>query len=121
MFAVAVILSVLLGLALVFLGTAKVIKHPKMVAKGQHLGFSPVAFQLVGVLELAGTAALLIGLLWTPLGITAAAGLVLLLIGGAIAHARVKDGFTAMAPALVGAAVSATTLVLLAVVTGPGS
>lgn len=114
MFVTAVILAIVLAPVLIFLGTAKVIRHPMMVAKARHLGFSERGFQLVGAIELVGIAGLLTGLFWPPLGVAAAAGLVLFLVGGAIAHARVKDTVTAMIPAVVCAALSASTLVLLA-------
>ena len=54
----------------------------------------------------------LIGLAWAPLGIAAAAGLVLLLIGAVVVHVRAKDPVAAMVPVLVLAVLSVVTLVL---------
>jgi hypothetical protein len=110
---VVVILSFLLAPILTFLGIAKVIRHPMMVENARHLGFSARGFQLVGALELAGAAGMIVGLFWTPLGIAAMVGLVLLLTGGAIAHARVGDRLPRIAPAAVCAVLSGATLVLL--------
>jgi hypothetical protein len=42
----------------------------------------------------------MIGLRWHPLGVAAAAGMVLLLLGAVITHRRAKDSGKEMAPAL---------------------
>ena len=62
--------------------------------------------------EVAAAAGLLIGLAWAPLGIAAAAGLVLLMIGAIVFHVRAKDPVEAMAPVVVLAVLSVVTLVL---------
>jgi hypothetical protein len=108
----AVILSVLLAPVLLVLGSAKVIRHPMMQDNARHLGFSVLGFQLVGMLELAGAAGLVLGLFWPPLGVAASAGLVLLLLGGAAAHARVHDILPKIAFPAACAAISAATLVV---------
>jgi hypothetical protein len=51
--------------------------------------------------ELAAAAGILIGLWWHPLGLAAAAGMILLLLGALITHRRAADGGKEMAPALV--------------------
>ncbi|HEV8560396.1 MAG TPA: DoxX family protein [Actinophytocola sp.] len=107
-----VILSALLAPVLLVLGSAKVIRHPMMQQNARHLGFSVSGFQLVGAVELAGGVGLILGLFWTPLGVAASVGLVLLLAGGAFAHARVRDRFVKIAFPAVCAALSGATLVL---------
>jgi hypothetical protein len=107
-----VILSALLAPVLLALGSAKMIRHPMMQQNARHLGFSVPGFQLVGAVELAGGVGLVGGLFWTPLGIAASTGLVLLLLGGAVAHARVRDRFPKIAFPAVCAVISGVTLVL---------
>jgi uncharacterized membrane protein YphA (DoxX/SURF4 family) len=107
-----VILSALLAPVLLVLGSAKVIRHPMMQQNARHLGFSVPGFQLVGAFELAGGVGLVLGLFWTPLGVAASVGLVLLLVGGAVAHARVRDRFAKIAFPAVCAGLSGTTLAL---------
>ncbi len=70
------------------------------------------AFQLIGLLELAGSAGLLIGLYWGPLGVAAAAGLVLLILGAVTTHLRRKDPVKVAAPAVLYAVASVAVLVL---------
>jgi hypothetical protein len=64
------------------------------------------------VLELAGVAGVLIGLLWAPIGIAAAIGLALLSIGAVAVHMRAADRLADTAPAVIGIALAAATAVL---------
>ncbi|MGY4773486.1 DoxX family protein, partial [Kribbella sp. CWNU-51] len=59
------------------------------------------AYQRIGVLEVAGAAGVLLGLAIPPLGVLAAAGLLLLMVGALGAHLRQHAGVAEMAPALV--------------------
>src|SRR5690348_5057428 len=114
MFVVTIVLSGLL--ALVFLGTGarKVPGGSAIAAEAQHHRMSLRGYRIVGALELAAVAGLLIGLAWAPLGIAAAAGLVLLMAGAAISHKRAGDPFPRVAaPAALGV-LAAVTLVLRA-------
>lgn len=95
------VISIPLALMFGAVGTMKVLGHPAMVENAQHLGFSAGSFRILGLLELAGAAGLLIGLAVLPLGIAAGVGLVLLMIGGAILHVRASDPVKAAAPAVV--------------------
>ncbi|MEU4775668.1 DoxX family protein [Micromonospora sp. NPDC023644] len=87
------ILVLTLILAAVFLGTAvpKLTGQTQMRERMDHLGVSPGLTRLLGVLELAAVAGLLLGLLWPPLGIAAAIGLALQMVGAVVYHARAKD------------------------------
>jgi DoxX-like family len=63
-------------------------------------------YRLIGVAELAAAAGILAGLWWHPLGVAAAAGMALLLIGALISHRRAADSGKEMAPALVALALT---------------
>ncbi len=91
MFATTVVLSAVLSLVLLPLGVFKLINHPKAIETAQHLGLSPTLSRAIGVLEISGGAGLLIGLAWAPLGVAAAIGLILLLLGAVASHFRVHD------------------------------
>ena len=63
-------------------------------------------YQLIGVAELAAAAGALIGLWWHPLGVAAAAGMVLLLTGALLAHRKAGDAVKEAAPALLALAIT---------------
>ncbi|MFJ8910103.1 DoxX family protein [Amycolatopsis sp. NPDC102389] len=109
------VLSVLLIAIFAVLGVAKVLRQQALVSRTERLGFSVREIQGIGALELAGAAGLVAGFFWQPLGIAAAIGLVALLIGAAISHARAGDGIKDVAPpiwlALVSAAAAVTAIV----------
>jgi uncharacterized membrane protein YphA (DoxX/SURF4 family) len=69
-----------------------------MVEAAEHLNFSVPQYQLIGVAELAGAAGLIIGLWWAPLGIAAAVGLVLTMIGAVYFHNKHHDPTAAWIP-----------------------
>ena len=69
-------------------------------------GISWPRYQLIGVAELAVAAGVLIGLWWHPLGLAAAAGMALLLLGAVITHRRAADSGKEMAPALLALAIT---------------
>ncbi|MGW4501005.1 DoxX family protein [Micromonospora sp. NPDC004336] len=106
-------------LAAVFLGTAvpKLTGQAQMRERMDHLGVSPGLTRVLGVLELAAVAGLLLGLLWAPLGIAAAVGLALQMVGAVVYHARAKDP-AAMTLTPVIFAAAAVALVVLHVLEG---
>jgi uncharacterized membrane protein YphA (DoxX/SURF4 family) len=113
MFIATLVISALLALAFFGAGFMKLTSpEPKLAEGAAHVGFSAKSYRAIGALEVAGAAGLLIGLYFAPLGIAAAIGLVLMMIGAAIAHARVKDKFPAIAPSAVLAVVAVVALVL---------
>jgi hypothetical protein len=69
-------------------------------------------WRMIGVLELAGVAGVLVGLVWAPIGIAAAIGLALLSIGAIAFHLRASDGAVDMAPAVIGVALAVATVAL---------
>jgi hypothetical protein len=90
-----------IGLAALFAitGSAKLLRAPWTLAAARRLGCSENAFRAIGALEAAAVMGLLAGLLWGPLGIAAAVGLVALLVGAVIAHRRAGDPCTGRGPA----------------------
>ncbi|WP_377267204.1 DoxX family protein [Peterkaempfera sp. SMS 1(5)a] len=112
MFIATAALSVLLALAFAGGGSGKVSGNPKLLEGAAHLGYSAEAYRRIGALELAGAAGLLIGLWWAPLGVAAGVGLVLLMGGAAISHARAKDAAAAIAPSVALGILAVVTVVL---------
>ena len=106
-------LSLLLAAACLLPGSAKLLGHPKMQKSAAHFGIPWPRYQLIGVAELAAAAGILIGLWWHPLGVAAAAGMAVLLLGAIITHRKAADRVTDMVPALVGLVL---TLAYLAIV-----
>jgi len=94
-------LAALIAVAFVVLGACKIRAVPSMQARAAHVGFSVGAYRRIGVLEVAGAAGVLLGLAIPPLGVLAAAGLLLLMVGALGAHLHQHDGVAEMAPALV--------------------
>jgi uncharacterized membrane protein YphA (DoxX/SURF4 family) len=109
---VFVTVSLLLASVCLLPAAGKVLGHPKMRQSAARFGISWPRYQLIGVAELAAAAGVLIGLWWHPLGLAAATGMALLLLGAIIAHRRAADSGKDMAPALVTLAI---TLAYLAV------
>jgi hypothetical protein len=107
-----VILTLLLAALFTFSSSIKLLGVPKSLAIRDHLGVSPIQWRAIGVLELAGVAGVLIGLLWAPIGIAAAIGLALLSIGAVAFHLRAADRIADTAPAVIGIALAAATAVL---------
>jgi uncharacterized membrane protein YphA (DoxX/SURF4 family) len=101
-------------LALMFLATAagKLTGHAASVAIRDHLAIPAVRWRQIGLLEVAGAVGVLIGLALRPLGIAAAAGLVLLSLGAIATHVRAGDKPAAALPAFVALALAGTVLVL---------
>jgi hypothetical protein len=103
MFVLTIVLSVLLAVVFFGTGARKVPGSPAIADEAQHHRLSLRNYRIIGVLELAASAGLLIGLAWAPLGIAAGAGLVLLMAGAAVSHQRAGDPVMRVAaPAVLG-------------------
>jgi hypothetical protein len=107
-----VAVTLLLAALFTFSSSIKLLGVPKSLAIRDHLGVSPIQWRIIGALELAGVAGVLAGLLWPPLGIAAAIGLVLLSIGAVAFHLRASDSAADTIPAVIGVALAAATAVL---------
>jgi hypothetical protein len=110
-FITAFALSCLLAAVFLFSGARKATSGEAVAQEAAHLGVPVVGYRAIGVAEIAGAGALLLGLAWAPLGIVAAAGFVLLMLGAVAAHLRVCDPAARWAPAAVIAALAAVELV----------
>jgi len=103
---VFVTISLLLAAACLLPAAGKLLGHPRMRQSAKHFGIRWPRYRLIGVAELAAAASILAGLRWHPLGIAAAAGVILLLTGALITHRRVADSGKEMAPALIDLAIT---------------
>lgn len=91
MFIAAVMCSVLLGIAFLGTGFMKATGKPDVVEGLRRLDLSPFMVRTIGILELAGAAGLFAGLAAEWLGVAAATGLGLLMIGAVGFHVRAGD------------------------------
>ncbi|WP_229074520.1 DoxX family protein [Actinoplanes sp. DH11] len=112
MFIAIVVLSVLLALVFAAVGIAKITGNERQLKEGGRLGFSARSYRIIGGLDLAGAAGVLIGLFWAPLGLAAAAGLLLMMAGAVVFQARGKQTTQEMSPAIMVGAMAAGLLVL---------
>jgi uncharacterized membrane protein YphA (DoxX/SURF4 family) len=97
-----VTISLLLAVACLLPAAGKLTGQPKMRKSAAHFGISWSRYRLIGVAELAAAAGILIGLWWHPLGVAAAAGMAVLLVGAIITHRKAADSVKDMVPAVVG-------------------
>src|SRR6478672_8052500 len=100
MWIATIALSALVALVFVANGAAKMLGHPKMIEASTHLGYSMRSFRTIGLLEVSGALGILLAPLCVPLSVAAAIGLILLTIGGFIAHLRAADPIRLATPAL---------------------
>ena len=98
--------SLLLAMLCLFPAAGKLLGHPKMRQSAEHFGIGWPRYRLIGVAELAAAAGILTGLWWHLIGLAAAAGMALLLLGALITHRRAGDSAKEMAPALLALAVT---------------
>lgn len=103
----ASLLSIALFLIFGSAGAQKIVFNPTMSKTADHLGFTKRAYQRVGVIEVVGAVALLVGLSSTRssvLGIineVAAGGFVVMMLLAVATHLRKGDGVKGFSPALV--------------------
>ena len=93
-------ISLLLAAACLLPAAGKLLGHPKMRQSAAHFGIAWPRYRLIGAAELAAAAGILAGLWWHPLGVAAAAGMILLLAGALITHRHAAENAKDMAPAL---------------------
>jgi hypothetical protein len=92
MYITAVVLSSLLALLTLVVGTPKAFLKGDIAAGLQsHMELSAGLTRFIGLAEIATAVGLVVGLFWQPLGIAAAAGFALLMVGAVIFHAKVGD------------------------------
>jgi hypothetical protein len=119
MYVTAAILSVLFALVSLAAGVPKALLKGDVSAGLQsHMGLSAGLVRFVGPADVAATGGLIIGLFWRPLGIAAAIGFTITMIGAVGFHAKAGDYAdpatrgNAMAPVIL-TAVSVATAVTL--------
>ena len=107
-----VFISLLLAVVCLLPAAGKLIGQPKMRQSAEHFGIPWSRYRLIGVAEVAAAVGVLAGLWWHPLGVAAAAGMALLLLGALITHRRAADNGKEMAAALIALAITAAYLVI---------
>jgi hypothetical protein len=90
----------------------KVIGVAQSLTIRDHLGVKPVQWRMIGALELAAVAGVVAGLWWPPIGVAAAIGSALLLLGAIAFHARASDSAADTAPAVIGLGLAVATAIL---------
>jgi hypothetical protein len=105
---VAVVTSLMVALS----GMMKV-RHDPRTTKIIHevVGVPLRFFPFLAACEFAGASGLLVGIVWAPVGIAAAVGLVLYFVGAMIGHVRVGD-IAGLGPAAFMLCVSGACLIL---------
>jgi hypothetical protein len=106
------VVTALLAAMLGFAGLIKVLGVKQSLTIRDHLGVKPVQWRAIGALELAAVAGVLAGLAWSPIGVAAAVGSALLLLGAIGFHARASDGAADTAPAVIGLGLAVATAIL---------
>jgi hypothetical protein len=94
------LVTILLAAVLAVLGLAKVAAVPRMRLAAVHHGLSVGAYRAIGTLELAASVGLVIGIRLPALGVAAAVGVTLLMLGGVTAHVRSGDPTARWLPAI---------------------
>jgi uncharacterized membrane protein YphA (DoxX/SURF4 family) len=107
-----VIFSLLLAAVSLVPAAGKLTGQPKMRQSAEHFGIPWFRYRLIGVAELAAAVGVLAGLWWHPLGLAAAAGMTLLLLGALITHRRAADDGKEMASALLALAITVAYLAI---------
>ena len=110
-----VIVTALLAALFGFASLIKVVGLRQSLAIRDHLGVKPVQWRLIGLLELAGVAGVLVGLARPPIGVAAAIGLALLVLGAIVFHVRASDSVADTAPAVIGLGLAVATAILQSV------
>ena len=96
-----VVVCALLGVAGAGSGVGKLTGNPKVMESVQSVGVTAAQARLLGVIELAGAAGLLIGVVVPVIGLAAANGFVLYFAGAVLMHLRAEHPVAGWAPAAV--------------------
>ncbi|MGH3554832.1 MAG: DoxX family protein [Mycobacterium sp.] len=110
-----VMVTALLAALFAFTSLIKLVGVRQSLAIRDHLGVKPMQWRVIGLLELAGVAGVLVGLAWPPIGVVAAIGLALLVLGAIVFHIRASDSAADTVPAVIGCGLAVATAILQAV------
>jgi hypothetical protein len=110
-----IVVTALLAALFTFSSLIKLVGVRQSLAIRDHLGVKPLQWRVIGLLELAGVAGVLLGLVWPPIGVAAAIGLALLVLGAIVFHVRASDSVADTAPAVIGLGLAVATAVLQSV------
>ena len=91
MFIACLIVSALLGAALLASARAKLVQDERVMTTMRGVGVRDDKVWLLAVAEIAGAIGLVGGLWWWPLGVAAAVGVILYFVGAVSAHLRQYD------------------------------
>ncbi|WP_448319356.1 DoxX family protein [Streptomyces sp. CO7] len=91
MFIAYVVLAVLLSLVLLGSARADIVRDPKVTQQLKAVGVPDSWFVPLGLVKIAGALGLLAGIVYRPLGVAAAIGVVLYFAGAVITHLRAGD------------------------------
>jgi hypothetical protein len=111
MFIATIVLSALLAVTFLGAGIPKVIGAKQSLQMRDQVRAGADLWRVVGALEIAAAVGLAAGIALPVLGIAAAVGLALLMIGGIAAHVRVDD-LKGAAPAAILVVVAVATAVV---------
>lgn len=110
MYIAAAVVSALFAAALLISARSKLVKGEAVIAGMAKVGVPADKLWLLGAAEIAGAVGLVVGLLWWPIGVAAAIGLILYFLGAIASHLRVRDKAIVPATVLLIVAVAALTL-----------
>ena len=96
-----VAVSILFAVVCLLPGIPKLLGHPVMRHAAERFGIPWRRYQLIGVAEAAAAVGGILGLFWHPLGMLAAGGMVLLLIGALFFYRRTNGTLREAMPAFV--------------------
>jgi hypothetical protein len=91
MFVAYAVVGVLLAAALLMSAYTKLTRNERLVQGFAEIGVTVRMFPFLAACEIAGAVGLIIGLWYGPLGIAAAAGVVLYFVGAVATHLRKGD------------------------------
>jgi uncharacterized membrane protein YphA (DoxX/SURF4 family) len=111
------VVTVVMGLLTALAGIPKVRGVQQMRDSAAHLGvpFNWTGYRGIGILEIAAVVGLLVGFWWSPIGIAAAVGILLLMIAAWIFHTRAHDKLQQKMPATLIGVLAIAYIVLSAV------
>lgn len=114
MFIAIVSVSLLMAALMVFAALRKLSHREDVVASYARVGVRESQLNLLAAILLAGAIGLVLGLFWPPIGVAAAAGLVVYFLLAVVAHIRANDAANLPTP-LVLLLLAATLLALRSV------